>query len=272
MENRDENYGSTGADNQRIGRELYKKDQQQQPTRYGYRGQPEKKWDEGNFFHTGPSPRGAQDRGHQPRSTDHPRGGSSNTSYRVDEGARLGDHYGSQPGSAYRNENRYLNHGDRTYGSPSQQNYRQPSQGGSLPGNYNEPPTSQDSLWREGPGTRSRYKETDFRYGSGSHNWYREGRYSPDEAPKSTDNRGFFEKVRNTWDDIMHADDTEYQSKNQSNRRAENLSSRQRYGSEPYQDRNFDRGYEGGPRWADETDSGKDNYFDDTDRSQRYRR
>lgn len=270
MRDREENYGMP-EDNQRIGRELYNKDKEQHSTRYSYRGQPEKKWDEHNFFHTGPSPRGAQDRGYQPEKTNYQRGGSSNTTYRAGEGAHLGDHYGSQKGSAYRNESHFLNHGNRPYG-PSQQTYRSPEQSSSQPGNYNEPPTSQDSLWREGPGSRSRYKETDYRYGSGTHNWYNEGRYSPDVTPENRDHRGFFQKVRDTWDDIMHSDDTEYQSKHRYDTQADNLSSRQRYGSEPYRDRNFDRGYEGGPRWADETDSGKDNYYNDTDRSQRYRR
>ncbi|WP_018476658.1 hypothetical protein [Pontibacter roseus] len=265
MKDREENHGRPGDENQRIGRELYQKDQQQQPTRYGYRGRSEKNWDEGNFFHTGPNPRGAQDRGRG----NYPSGGSSGSSYRVGEGAHLNDHYGSQPGSHYRNESHFLNHGDRTHGSGQRPPY---VQDGSQPGNYNEPPTSQDSLWREGPDTRSRYKETDFRYGSGSHNWYSEGRYSPDVAPRSDDNRGFFTKVRDTWNDIMHSDDTDYQRRQRYDQRADHLSSRQRYGSEQYRDRNFDQGYEGGPRWADETDSGKDNHYKNIDQTQRYRR
>lgn len=273
MENRGENYGRPGDENQRIGRDLYNRDKEQQHTqRYSYRGSNDRKWDEGNYFHTGPSPRGAQDRSQRQQDRGYQRGGSSQSTYRVGEGAHLGDHYGSRADSPYRNENRYLNHG---YRGQEQQGYRQSmGGGGSQPGNYNEPPTSQDSLWREGPGTRSRYKETDYRYGSGSHNWYREGRYSPDQEPESRDKRGFFERVRDTWDDIMHSDDPEYQPRNDryDDRRAEQLSSRQRYSGESYRDRNFDRGYEGGPRWADETDSGNDNYYDDINRNQRNRR
>jgi hypothetical protein len=271
MENREENYGRPGDENQRIGRELYKKDQEQeqQPKRYGgYRGHSEKDWDEGNHFHTGPSPRGAQDKG---RREDYRLGGSSYSSYSRGQADQQQGHYGSQPGSPYRNESNYLNHGDRGYGS-SQTYSGQGRRSGSLPGNYNEPPTSQDSLWREGPETRSRYKETDYRYGSGSHNWYREGRYSPDVTPESNDKRGFFQKVRDTWDDIMHSDDPDYQNKMNFETQSDRISSRKRYGSEPYRDRNFDQGYEGGPRWADESDSGRDDRNDNTDRNQHYRR
>lgn len=277
MEKREENYGKPGDENQRIGRELYNKDkerEQQHPTqRYAYRGENDRKWDEGNYFHTGPSPRGAQDRDRQAESGRHYTGNRP-APYQSDRGSYQSGHYGSRSESPYRNESQYLNHGYRGQESGRQQTYRPSMGAGSQPGNYNEPPTSQDSLWREGPGSRSRYKETDYRYGSGSHNWYSEGRYSPNVEPENQDKRGFFKRVRDTWDDIMHSDDPEYRPHNRYDpeRRAEQLSSRHRYGSEPYQDRNFDRGYEGGPRWADETDSGRDNYYKDSDRNQRYRR
>jgi hypothetical protein len=70
----------------------------------------------------------------------------------------------------------------------------------------------------------------------------------------------------------MHADDPDYQDKHYRYQAPEKGSDRVRMGSEPYRDRRYDRGYEGGPRWADETDSGRDDYYDETDRSQRYRR
>jgi hypothetical protein len=258
MRNQEEHHDKPGDNNQRIGRELYNKDREQHHTpRYGYRGHSEKNWDEGNYFHTGPSPRGAQDRDRQHESGHYM--GSRPAPYQSDRGTYQTGHYGSRSESPYRNENQYLNHGNRAY-DPSRSSYRQ-GQGGSQPGNYNEPPTSQDSLWREGPGSRSRYKETDYRYGSGSHNWYREGRYSADQEPESRDKRGFFERVRDTWDDIMHADDPEHQPHHDYTREADRVNSRKRHGSEPYSDRNFDRGYEGGPRWADESES-----------DQRYRR
>ncbi|MBX0333930.1 hypothetical protein K3G39_11855 [Pontibacter sp. HSC-14F20] len=272
MENRGENHGRPGAENQRIGRELYNKDREQQPQRYAYRGQnqSQKKWDEHNYFHTGPSPRGAQDRDRQAETGRHYTGNRP-APYQSDQGAYQSGHYGSRSESPYRNESHYLNHGYRGQESSSQQPYRSQMGGGSQPGNYNEPPTSQDSLWREGPGTRSRYKEDDYRYGSGSHNWYNEGRYSPDVEPENRDKRGFFKRMRDTWDDIMQSDNPDYEPHNRYDpeRRAEQLSTRQRYGGESYRDRNFDRGYEGGPRWADETDSGHDDYYKDANRNQR---
>jgi hypothetical protein len=275
MRNDAEHHDKPGDYNQRIGRELYNKDREQEhPQRYSYRGQGqrEKKWDEGNFFHTGPNPRGAQDRNREPESGRHYIG-SRPVPYQSDRGTYQSGHYGSRSESPYRNESQYLNHGYRGPGSSRQQPYQQ-QMGGSQPGNYNEPPTSQDSLWREGPGSRSRYKEDDYRYGSGSHNWYSEGRYSPDVEPEHQDKRGFFKRVRDTWDDIMQSDNPDYEPHNRYDpeRRAEQLSTRQRYSGESFRDRNFDRGYEGGPRWADETDSGSDNYYKDADRNQRNRR
>ncbi|QCR23740.1 hypothetical protein [Pontibacter sp. SGAir0037] len=278
MMEREENRGRPGAKNQQIGKELYNQDRRnnedngQGQSRYGYRGNPSQRdWDEGNFFHTGPSNRGAQDQRH-PRDYDreHYRGGSSNSSYQQGQNAHLNDHYGSRSDSPYRNERSYLNHGDRGH---NQNQYMHGNAGGSQPGNYNELPSSPDKLHREGPGTRSRYKESDYRYGSGSHNWYRENRYSPDEERESRDDRGFFDKVRDGWNDIMHSDDPDYQPRNRGNeRQAEELSSRKRYGGEQYRDRNYNNGYEGGPRWADETDSGDDDYYNNSDRNQRYRR
>ena len=47
------------GENHEIGRELYNRDRQQNQgsnRRYGYRGDNDRKWDEGNFFHTGPMP------------------------------------------------------------------------------------------------------------------------------------------------------------------------------------------------------------------------
>lgn len=265
MAQHDENYDDRGRYNQDIGKDLYNKDKKQGNERYGYRGPANRDWDEGNFFHTGPSNRGAQDH----RQDNNYRGGSSNSSYHQGQNAHLNDHYGSRSNSTYRNEQSYLNHGDnRNQGSPFRGNA-----GGSQPGNYNELPESPDKLHREGPGTRSRYKESDYRYGSGSHNWYREGRYSPDEERESQENRGFFDRVRDGWNNIMHSDDPDYTPRGrQDERRAEELSSRKRYGGEQYRDRNYDNGYEGGPRWADETDSGDDDYYNNTDRNQRYRR
>lgn len=279
MNNREENRGRPGAENQRIGKELYNKDKNREQQRYGYRGESEQKWDEGNYFHTGPSPRGAQDRDQYEGNR---RGGSSNSSYNQGQNAHLNDHYGSRSNSTYRNERSYINHGDNRQ-SDYQGQYG--NAGGSASGGYNEPSEYRENKWRESPQGASRYKEDDYRYGSGSHNWYREGRYTPDEDRNDRDDRGFFERVgggiKNTWNDIMHSDDPDYQSNTPDReRQSERISSHKRYGSEQYRerpydngyDRSRDRGYEGGPRWADEVDSGDDDYYNDTNRNQRYRR
>lgn len=281
MIDREENNGRSRGENQRIGKELYNQDKNYNQQRYGYRGQHQQDWDEGNYFHTGPNKRGAQDRDRNDR--DYQRGGASHSSYNQGQNAHLNDHYGSRSNSSYRNERSYINHGDSNRGGNYQQ--QQGSTGASIPGNYNESEKYRDEKWREHPGGGSRYKEDDYRYGSGSHNWYREGRYTPDEVRRERDDRGFFERmgsgIKDTWNDIMHSDDPDYHSEHTTRQRqSERISSRQRYGSEPYRDgqygngydRTRDRGFEGGPRWADETDSGEDNYYNDINRNQRYRR
>ncbi|MBB6609921.1 hypothetical protein H7F15_02625 [Pontibacter sp. Tf4] len=252
-------------ENQRIGRDLHRRDMeqnpQQHPQRYGYRAQKDQKWNEGNYFHTGPSRRGAQDRENMNRNTGNPQ---QHGPQHRGEGAHLNDHYGSRPNSTYRNERSYLDHGD-SFGS------RHYGQGGSAQqGNYSNQP---NDMWRDTSGERSSYKETDARYGSGTHNWYTEGRFTRDETPpEERDNRGFFSRLKDTWNDIMHSDDPDYRRERNYPSSEDRLNSRRRYGTELYNRQQFERGYEGGPRWADETDSGRDNYYDDIDRTQRYRR
>ncbi|MDX5417971.1 MAG: hypothetical protein LPK09_02055 [Hymenobacteraceae bacterium] len=263
------NYGDHGAENWRMGRKPYDQDKPQQ--RYSYRGSGEdntRKWDEGNYFHTGPSPRGAQD------STEKRYGENyhhdRNRTYAQERNAHLADHYGSRANSAYRNERDYVDHG-QGYQHSDMHNIRRPhSSGGSLQGNTSDVKGYPNDRWRDSPDSRSRYKETDFRYGSGSHNWYREGRYTPDEEPRK--DRSFLNRVKDTWHDIWHSDEPGYRPRVSFEDAADRVDSHKRYGSEPYRDRHFDRGYEGGPRWADETDSGSDNYYDDIDRRERYRR
>ncbi|TXK47450.1 hypothetical protein FVR03_09650 [Pontibacter qinzhouensis] len=269
---RDRNYSNRGGDNQQVGRELYRKDQERNENRHEPRRASYQEWGEDSYFHTGPSKRGAQD---HDRKNSYNSDAPHSNSYNQRQHPSQSEHYGTRSSSAYRNEGSYLNHGDN-YNNKNQKN-RYGGISGSQPGNYNEPPTQKDNIHREGPGSRSRYKEDDYRYGSGSHNWYRENRYSPDEdRDQRHDDRGFFERmgegIRDTWNDIMHADDRDYQDRNQRYRAPEKGSDRVRMGSEPYRDRRYDRGYEGGPRWADETDSGRDDYYNDSDRSQRYRR
>ena len=255
-------------ENQRIGRELHRRDMEQNlpKERYGYRTPKDQKWDEGNYFHTGPARRGAQDRDQTNRATgtNRPQG-----NYNRGEGAHLNDHYGSRPNSAYRTERSYLDHGD----SFSSGQYHPQQYSGAQPGNYNEPPVSRYEQYNDVPGGRSRYKETDFRYGSGTHNWYQEGRFTPDSTPEpQRDKRGFFDRVRDTWNDIMHSDDPDYRPKHNYPTHEDRVNERKRYGNDLYNRQQFDRGYEGGPRWADETDTGKDNLYNDDERTQRYRR
>jgi hypothetical protein len=238
--------------------------------RYGYRGHDEREWDEGNYFHTGPSPKGAQDTTKQKYGENYQH--DRNRTYAQGRNAHLKDHYGSRPNSPYRNEHSYLDHGDQ-YQHSQEHNMRRPHAPGDYLQNRSYDRNEQrGNEWREGPSSRSRYKNDDFRYGSGSHNWYTEGRYTADENRGPHDQRGFFDKVKDTWSDIWHSDDPEYQPHNRYESRAERINPAVRHGAEDYRNRNFDKGYEGGPRWADDSDSGRDNYYKDSDRTQRYRR
>ncbi|WP_162051470.1 hypothetical protein [Pontibacter pamirensis] len=290
MANKPMNTNGSEGENHEIGRKLYNKDkqynQQNDNQRYGNRREDTREWGEGNYFHTGPNPRGAQDpdrdrnRNFDRNRNDDRRGGASNSSYNQGQNAHLNDHYGSRSDSSYRNERSFINHGDRNqYQHDESHSMRRPhTSGGSLQGNQEDVRGQQNDPWREGPGSGSRYKESDYRYGSGSHNWYTEDRYTPNDDNNRRNNprhddRGFMDRMKDTWNDIWHSDDEDYQSRGdryQSN--ADRLDTRKRYGSEQYRDRNFDKGLEGGPRWADETDSGQDNYFDDRDNTNRYRR
>ena len=275
MSNKTENNsGYEEGENHRIGRELYDRDRQD--NRYkGNREPSGREWGEGNFFHTGPSRHGAQD--NPSRNQYFNRSGNTRSSYNQgQQPSNPREHYGNKPDSTYRNERNYLDHGD-SY------NPRYGNAGGTAAGSYNQYEPYREHNWQKSQDDRSLYKQDDYRYGSGSHNWYSEGRYTPDESRRQpADDRGFFERVgstlKNTWNDIMHSDDPDYprnyrDTRNQSDR----VSSHERHGSEQFMGRRFDNGYdrdrdmgyEGGPRWADETDSGKDNYYNDTDRSQR---
>ncbi|MHA6246420.1 hypothetical protein ACXYMU_00670 [Pontibacter sp. CAU 1760] len=256
-------YNNDRTDNQEIGRRLYDRENRQNENRHQQRYAPrgdadrERKWDEGNYFHTGPSPRGAQDRD----SNDYRRGGSSHSAYNQGQNAPQSDHYGSRTNSSYRNERSYIDHGDHGsshYQHDERHSMRRPhTEGGSLQGSHDDRNTQRNDPWREGPGSRSRYKEDDFRYGSGSHNWYRENRYTPDSGEhRSHDERGIMDRVKDTWNDIWHSDDAQYQNRGERyTSDSDRLDSHRRYGSEGFRDRSFDRGYEGGPRWADESDS-----------------
>lgn len=255
--------GNIGGENQRIGRELYEKDKEEsQPQqRYGgYRGDNNRKWDAGNYFHTGPSSRGAQNgpgrQNNQNFENNHP-------TYERARNADLNTHYGSRPDSPYRNEQAIINHGDGDYNR--QQGF---VSNGSRPGNYTDNSNYQNEVWHESPG--SRYEDDDYRYGSGSHNWYREGRYAPDNTEHQRDQRGFFQRVKDGWNDIIHSDDPAYTPNHPDS--DQNRRDRAQRSPEAFRDRRYNKGYENGPRWADPTDTGNDSYYNDTDRTQRYRR
>lgn len=280
MANKEMNLNGSQGENHEIGRDLYNRDKQynqdNNQRRGNYRGDETRDWGSDNFFHTGPNRRGAQDRdnyGYRRNDQDYPRGGASHSSYNQGQNAHLNDHYGSRSNSSYRNERSYINHGDGNRNS-NQNSYQDENIGSSQPGNFNEPPRDRGSAWRDTPGGRSRYKETDYRYGSGSHNWYRENRYTPDDGSRERDyhdDRGFFQRMKDGWNDIMHSDDPGYNN-DRSRQGGPNNFSNERNSFDQYRSRNFDRGYENGPRWADESDSGHDDNYGGIDRSQRLRR
>ncbi|PSR56794.1 hypothetical protein AHMF7605_26495 [Adhaeribacter arboris] len=108
---------------------------------------------------------------------------------------------------------------------------------------------------------RKQFQAEDYRYGSGNRHWEAPGHdedYDADNDRNKNrrrhndqqDNRGFFgriaDQVREDWRTFTHPDDGQNQN-NQNN---------QNWRSEP---RNFNRGYESGPRWADEDDSQRRN-------------
>ncbi|MDX5443237.1 MAG: hypothetical protein LPJ89_05565, partial [Hymenobacteraceae bacterium] len=155
MRNYDDNYGAGSGqyeeENQRIGRELYNRDvahgnRYQQHRNTG--SHTDRKWDEGNYFHTGPNPRGAQNR---PHHTQQPPSSYSQ---------QYSHHYGSDPHSVYRDPSA-INYGDRM-GSTRHVGW---SARGTQPGQRHDYPSINENPNYEGPGTRSRYKEDDYRYG-----------------------------------------------------------------------------------------------------------
>lgn len=110
---------------------------------------------------------------------------------------------------------------------------------------------------------RKQFEAEDYRYGSGNRHWESIGHdhdYDADNdrnnnRPRNNDqhdNRGFFgriaDQVREDWRTFTHPDDD--QNQNNQNR---NQNQRNQYRSD------FDRGYEPGPRWADEDDSRRRN-------------
>ena len=110
---------------------------------------------------------------------------------------------------------------------------------------------------------RKQFEAEDYRYGSGNRHWESIGHdhdYDADNDRNGNrsrnndqhDNRGFFgriaDQVREDWRTFTHPDDNQDQNQNNQNN--------QNRRNEP---RNFNRGYESGPRWADEDDARRRN-------------
>ncbi|CAN5913148.1 hypothetical protein BH24BAC1_BH24BAC1_03140 [soil metagenome] len=214
-----------------------------------------KDWDEGNFFHTGPSPKGSRkfEEEQKNRPSYQQEEYFSNHHRNQDRQQRsLGDqhgHYGARPDSVYRRQDS-LNYGDNQQGQNRGRNYVAAGSGYEP----NRHPVGLDhNPHTEGPFTGSRYKEDDYRYGSGNHNFYKEGRYQRGGGIGGgfEDNKGFFERVgdgiRDAWDSVTNDD-------------RDNVSDadRRHHRDDRNQRRNSGKGYESGSRRADESDTGRD--------------
>jgi len=207
-------------------------------------------------------------------------------------------HYGSRPDSAYRDQSR-INYGDnrdRNQDERNRQNQnRQQNQDWNrnqrpyqreLPQNdshqqpYRNQQNNQNNHFDNPPqddhagtrfwGEREKYKQDDYRYTSGNRgNWEAPGigrkddhqddnrnRYQRDNRARNED-EGFFDRMGNSissaWNNLTGNDDNEYDNRNQ----------------HP-QNRNFNRGYESGPRWADEDDRNNRYRYNRRDREDNY--
>ncbi|WP_026461882.1 hypothetical protein [Adhaeribacter aquaticus] len=179
-------------------------------------------------------------------------------------------HYGSRPDSAYRDPNR-INYGDNR--GQNQNNWQRSNQNSQYNTGYrnnldndkrgrdfDNPPLGDHGGTRYW-GERDQYKEDDYRYTSGHRgDWHTPGTSSDqDYDNRRRDNRynqsrnqdeGMFDRMGNSisraWDNF-----TEFFDENNNNRNSTHTG----YRPDPnYQNRNQPRGYESGPRWADESD------------------
>ncbi|MFC6997155.1 hypothetical protein [Rufibacter roseus] len=141
-------------------------------------------------------------------------------------------------------------------------------------------PNPSQNPYNEYPGSRSRYKDDDYRYGSGNHTWYEERRYTDDTGRRADRDKGDIlddmgAGIRDAWHDLKHGaqnmwhrDSSDNNDRDRSNRHDSNYRGGNRNDYE-YRSRR-DRGYESGPRWSDETDSGDDSFFYSDGRNPRY--
>ena len=196
-------------------------------------------------------------------------------------------HYGARSDSAYRDPNR-INYGDNRQNQDRYQNqdrnqnynrnqdwnrnqnqnrntndYRNQNTYGDRNHNYYNDPPQGDHAGTRFWGEREGYKQDDYRYTSGNRgNWEapgigRDNRDDDDDRYRNNNrdrnynqdrDQGFFDRmgnsISNAWNRMTGDDDD-----NNNNR------DRDRYS----QNRNFNRGYESGPRWADEDDRRRNN-------------
>lgn len=210
-EDRDSRYY---AENQRVGQDLYRRDQQNQIR------SPQERYQSGQGYHN-------RQEGYSPGQI----------------------HYGSRPDSAYRNPN--INFGDDPH--RRDQDYRQerhPYQSRSgtssrspYPEDFTRPEQHHhDRAWTE----RNRYKDDDYRFRSGHRDTWRQFGdldYEEDDLARQRGDyrgreEGFFDRMGNrisqAWRNMTQDEDDS--------------------GWENDRSRSSSRGRESGPRWADESD------------------
>lgn len=143
-------------------------------------------------------------------------------------------------------------------------------------------PNPSANPYNEYPGSRSRYKDDDYRYGSGNHTWYEERRYTDDSGRRADRDKGDIlddmgAGIREAWHDVKHGAQNMFNKsgnhdRDRGNTRHTDHNSNYQGGNRhdyEYRSRR-DRGYESGPRWSDETDSGDDSFFYSDGRNPRY--
>lgn len=212
----DDDYQRSEGENQRIGRDIYR-ERGDRPFNEQYRS--------GQSYHN-------QNEGYRPDQT----------------------HYGSRPDSSYRNQNN-INYGDnRNRNFPDNGPWSNANPQRSYRNDLNNPPREYRDYTRPEQHhdhrdytERNAYKDTDYRYRSGNRgNWeapgseYVNNQNQYRNTPRNED-EGFFDRmgnsIRETWNNITNSHDVE---DNQ---------------YRPNQNRNFNRGYEPGPRWADDSET-----------------
>lgn len=295
-----------GAHNHQVGRELYMRDLERNQASQDSRGDQSHndRWDAGNHFHTGYS---NQTRSHFPedshqRTTNADRGGSLHQHYGNREYSTYRNpnnlNYGqgqpqNQYGSTGSGNTGYSSYGDgrgnysarqdsygqghdqiRSQGRLDAQRRRDDSNENYYRGGYmqdrgvhTEGPLPERNPYNEYPGSRSRYKDDDYRYGSGNHGWYQEQRYTANDGRVMDRDKGGIlnemgEGLREAWQDVTHGVSNLWNRNNPDPDRSSDNRRYQQGNRHDYEYRSRqDRGLERGPRWSDETDSGDDSFF-----------